>query len=89
MRAQLFLPSLPGRFNIHSPPLSSMCAGRKQGDESPEVFKDVMGQIADALIAAAAALLSPGAAVGAGCEWGRQGRAGAGQGAGRVARPTR
>ncbi|KAL4423234.1 hypothetical protein ABPG77_000026 [Micractinium sp. CCAP 211/92] len=36
-------------------------AGRKQGDETPEVFKAVQEQIADALIAAAAALLSPGA----------------------------
>ena len=36
-------------------------AGRKQGDEAPEVFRAVMEQIAEALIAAAAALLSPAA----------------------------
>ncbi|PRW59064.1 HASTY 1-like isoform X1 isoform B [Chlorella sorokiniana] len=36
-------------------------AGRKQGDESPEVFRAVLEQIAEALINAAAALLSPAA----------------------------
>ncbi|PSC73686.1 HASTY 1 [Micractinium conductrix] len=34
-------------------------AGRKQGDETPEVFRAVQEQIAEALINAAAALLSP------------------------------
>ena len=38
-------------------------AGRKQGDESPEVFRAVLEQIAEALINAAAALLSPAAQV--------------------------
>lgn len=36
-------------------------AARKPGDETPEVFKAVQEQIADALIGAAAALLSPAA----------------------------
>ena len=39
--------------------LALPAAGRKQGDETPEVFRAVMEQIAEALIAAAAALLSP------------------------------
>jgi hypothetical protein len=36
-------------------------AARKQGDETPQVFRAVMEQVAEALIAAAAALLSPAA----------------------------
>lgn len=38
-------------------------AGRKQGEEAPEVFRAVMEQVAEALINAAAALLSPAAQV--------------------------
>lgn len=41
--------------------LRPLPAARKQGDETPEVFRAVQEQIADALIGAAAALLSPAA----------------------------
>jgi len=46
---------------VAPPALPCPPAARKQGDETPEVFRAVQEQIADALIGAAAALLSPGA----------------------------
>lgn len=54
---------LTAAFALPRPAHHPSPAGRKQGDESPEVFRGVLEQIGDALIAAAAALLSPAAVV--------------------------
>ncbi len=57
------LPGSPGGDRLCNRVQTAPHAGRKQGDESPEVFRAVLEQIAEALINAAAALLSPAAQV--------------------------
>lgn len=55
----------PPTLSLSRPPRLHLrpAAGRKQAEEAPEVFGAVMAQIAEALINAAAALLSPAAQV--------------------------